>query len=133
MFHSYHAAACDEQRFAFMQKQVGEAYFHLNPYTTIPGITQPAAMHCAASNNYMWISCPNSASKNSCWGSFMVRPDGVITGNVPLHEHGVLITEIDTAIEHYDSTVAWRERAMNGIYNSGQLVDDPRSDNRQAL
>ena len=89
-------------------------------------------MHVAAGSNYMWISCPNSAAYRSCWPSFFVRPDGVITGRLELHESGILISIVDTSARFYDSTAAWRERAMTGVLHSGELVNDPRSSNRTA-
>jgi hypothetical protein len=46
---------------------------------------------------------------------------------------GILVTEIDTEEAFYDSTRAWRERAIEGKYHSGQAVADPRSDNRTDL
>ena len=30
-----------------------------------------------AANNHVWISCPNSSARQSCWPSFFVRPGGV--------------------------------------------------------
>ncbi len=133
MFHSYHAGNISAEFYDFMQRQVGIENQPFNIADTIPGITQPAAMIASSSNNYMWISCPNSSAKNSCWGSFMVRPDGVVSGNIPLHQSGVLLSEIDTSMDYYDSTCAWRGRVMSGEFNSGELVDDPRSKNRTAL
>ncbi len=93
----------------------------------------PAAMHMAAANNYMWISCPTSCAKQSCWSSFFVRPDGVITGKLKKNITGVLISEIDTETKYYDSTIAWRKRAMEGIFHSGMIVEDERSDTRTKL
>jgi predicted amidohydrolase len=133
MFHSFHAGHIDADRFQAMQDQVGSENHPLNPATTIPGITQPAAMHVAAANNYMWISCPNSSARESCWPSFFVRPDGVVTGQVPLHKTGILLSKIDTDQNYYDSTVAWRDRAMNGVFHSGTIVQDPRSERRKTL
>jgi hypothetical protein len=37
---------------------------------------------------------------------------------------GVLVSEVDTDEEIYDSTAAWRDRAMDGILHSGTLVRD---------
>ncbi len=39
---------------------------------------------------------------------------------------------MDTGQDLYDSTAAWRERAMTGTLYSGTLVSDPRSDDRAA-
>lgn len=133
MFHSFHAGNIKPDFYQFMQQQVGFDKFEINPANTIPGITQPAAMIASASNNYMWISCPNSGTRSSCWGSFVVRPDGIIADKLPRHKAGVLLTVMDTEAEFYDSTVAWRDRAIKGVYHSGELVQDARSDDRTAL
>jgi predicted amidohydrolase len=133
MFHSYHAGHITPTRFQAMRDTVGESVQPLNPGSTIPGITMPATMHAAAANNFMWISCPNSSARESCWPSFFVRPDGVITGRVRLHTAGILVSEVNPDAPLYDSTVAWRERAMRGILHSGTLVRDRRSDERTRL
>jgi deaminated glutathione amidase len=130
MFHSYHAGHISPERFQAMRATVGERLQPLNPGATIPGITMPATMQGAAANNYMWISCPNSSARESCWPSFFVRPDGVITGRLRLHTAGILVSEVNTDEPFYDSTVAWRDRAMRGIWHSGTLVRDRRSDAR---
>jgi hypothetical protein len=82
----------------------------------------PATMHAAAANNYMWITWPNTSAWESCWASFFVRPDGVITGRLRLNTAGNLVSEVDTVEQLYDSTVARRDRAMSGIFHSGTLV-----------
>jgi hypothetical protein len=133
MFHSYHAGHISPERFQAMRATVGERLQPLNPGATIPGITMPATMQGAAANNYMWISCPNSSARESCWPSFFVRPDGVITGRLRLHTAGILVSEVNTDEPFYDSTVAWRDRAMRGIWHSGTLVRDRRSDARTRL
>jgi predicted amidohydrolase len=133
MFHSYHAGHLPPKRFQAMRDTVGERLQKLNPGSTLPGITMPATMIAAAANNYMWISCPNSSARESCWPSFFVRPDGVITGRLRLHTAGILVSEVDTDEPLYDSTVAWRDRAMRGILHSGTLVHDRRSDERTRL
>jgi hypothetical protein len=66
-------------------------------------------------------------------GSFFVRPDGVITGRLRRNTAGVLVSEVDTDVEIYDSTVAWRDRAMDGVLHSGTLVRDGRSEERTRL
>jgi len=81
----------------------------------------------------MWISCPNSSAPQSCWPSFFVRPDGVVTGRLQRNVDGILVSTVDTEMEVYDSTRAWRGRAMNGIYHSGTLVNDSRSTERTSL
>ncbi len=80
-----------------------------------------------------WISCPNSSARESCWPSFFVRPDGVVTGRLRRNTAGVLVSEVDPDEEIYDSTVAWRDRAMDGVLHSGTLVRDRRSEERTRL
>jgi predicted amidohydrolase len=133
MFHSFHAGNIPPERFRAMQDDVGDGNRRLNPGATIPGITMPATMIAEAANNHVWISCPNSSARESCWPSFFVRPDGVVTGRLRRNTAGVLISEVDTDEEIYDSTAAWRDRAMSGILHSGTLVRDRRSEERTRL
>jgi predicted amidohydrolase len=133
VFHSYHAGNIPPERFEAMRDGVGERFQRLNPGSTIPGITMPATMVAEAANNHVWISCPNSSARESCWPSFFVRPDGVVTGRLRRNTAGVLVSEVDTDAEIYDSTADWRERAIDGILHSGTLVPDQRSDERTRL
>ena len=133
IFHSYHAGNISSERFEAMGDEVRRRFQKFNPESTIPGITMPATMIAEAANNHMWISCPNSSARESCWPSFFVRPDGVVTGRLRRHSAGVLVSEVDTDEPVYDSTVAWRDRAMEGVLHSGTLVRDPRSDERTRL
>ncbi len=133
MFHSYNAAHVDADKWSAIEVEIGVENHAFNPATTYPGITQPAMMHAAAGSNYMWISCSNSSAFRSCWPSFFVRPDGVITGRLGLHEAGVLLSVVDLQARYYDSTTAWRNRAMEGKLHSGELDSDPRSDNRTII
>jgi predicted amidohydrolase len=133
VFHSFNAGGLGSQRFAAMRDYVGEALHGINPGSTLPGITQPATMIAAAAANHLWISAPNSSARESCWASFFVRADGVVTGRVRLHTAGVLVSEVDPDGELYDGAAAWRDRAMAGTFHSGPLVRDPRSDDRLAL
>lgn len=133
MFHSYHAGNIPPWRFRAMKDDVGERFQRFNPGSTIPEITMPATMISEAANNHMWISCPNSSARESCWGSFFVRPDGVVTGRLRRHTAGVLISELDMDEEIYDSTAAWRDRAMDGVLHSGTLARDRRSGERTQL
>lgn len=131
MFHGFHAGGLPAERFADMEAGVG--VHHLTGGTTLPAITMPAGMIAAASNNNLWISCPNSSAPRSGWPSFFVRPDGVITGALEAETEGLLLSEVDLAADIYDSTLAWRDRAIDGVLHSGALVDDPRSKDRTGL
>lgn len=133
MFHGYHAGGLEPERYAAMEDGVGRGNRFLGAGSTLPAITMPAGMIASASNNHMWISCPNSSAAVSCWPAFFVRPDGVITGALAVEEAGVLISTVDPDAAFYDSTVAWRERAMSGQFHSGQRVEDERSRTRTAF
>jgi len=133
MFHSFHAGNMTPTRQEAMENQVGKEFHHLNFGNTLPEITMPATMTSYAANNYVWISCSNTSGLESCWASFMVRPDGVTVGKLQKNETRLLITEIDTSIQYYDSTLAWRQRAMDGQYHSGSLVEDDRSRDKVRL
>ncbi|HEY5363138.1 MAG TPA: carbon-nitrogen hydrolase family protein [Aestuariivirga sp.] len=132
MFHSYHAGGMDAKKYKEIQKDI-LPFAKFNEGSTFPAITMPATMRSYAANNYVWISCPNSSARESCWPAFFVRPDGVITGKLRRNQSGILISTIDTNQKWYDSTAAWRERAVNGILYSGTLVKDSRSTNRTKL
>jgi len=121
MFHSFHAARLSTQRAALMEQALGPRFKRYNPAATYtyPGITMPAAMTTAAACNHMWISCPNSSARQSCWPAFFVRADGVTTGRLRRNIPGVLLSAADTSEELYDSTAAWRRRAIDGTLHSG--------------
>jgi deaminated glutathione amidase len=133
MFHSYHAAHASTETIAAMRARVGLDVQALNPGGTYPGITMPATMTAAAAASHMWISCPNSSARESCWAAFFVRADGVTVGRLRRNRAGVLVSTVDTAAELYDSTSAWRDRALAGVLHSGTPVQDERSDRRTEL
>jgi pyruvate dehydrogenase E1 component len=111
---------------------LGPALAGLNRAATFsyPGITMPAAMTAEAACNHVWISCPNTSAAESAWPGFMMRADGVTAGRLRRNVAGVLVTDVNTEQELYDSTAAWRDRAMAGQLHSGTLVQDRRSADR---
>jgi predicted amidohydrolase len=133
MFHSFHAAHVSQATVSKITSQIGEEYAELNHATTYPEITMPATMIASAASSHVWISCPNSSAEYSCFGSFFVRADGVVTGRLDRHETGVLISVVDPDEPIYESTKYWRDNAMRGILHSGELVDDPKSSDRTSL
>lgn len=120
MFHSFHAGNISARKWHSMGKEIGEKYCKLNGASTLPGIVFPATIQSMAANCFMWISCSNSSAKFSAFPAFFVRPDGVMTGRLRINQAGILMSTVDTAARLYDSTVAWRERAINGVYYSGR-------------
>jgi deaminated glutathione amidase len=121
MFHSFHAGGVPAERVAAITAAIGPGYTRLNPSATCtyPGITMPAAMTTAAACNHMWISAPNSSARESLWPAFFVRADGVTTGRLRRNTPGVLISDVDTDEELYDSTRFWRRQAIAGVLHSG--------------
>ena len=97
------------------------------------GVIVPPTTQAAAASNYMWISANNTSMRESSWPSFFVRPDGVITGRLARNRPGLLMSDIDTEERYYDALRHWRKRAISGIYHSGRLVQDPRSNDRRSL
>jgi predicted amidohydrolase len=135
VFHSFHAGGLTAQTLAAVGAAIGPELAPLNPAATFtyPGITMPAAMTAAAAGSHVWISCPNSSRRESCWPAFAVRADGVTAGRLRRHRAGILLTTVDTGLPLYDSTAAWRDRALSGQLHSGTLVSDPRSTDRRSL
>ena len=93
----------------------------------------PATMVAHAATNYFWISAVNSTAKYSMWSSFAVQPDGRIAGRLEVHVPGVLVVDVDPSLKLWDASGPWRERAMQGRLHSGELADDPRSQDRTGL
>jgi predicted amidohydrolase len=135
VFHSFHAANASPERVATIGKAIGPELERLNPAATFtyPAITMPAAMTTAASSNHVWLSCPNSSAPESMWPAFFVRADGITIGRLRRNIPGVLVSTVDTDQELYDSTAAWRDRAMAGVLHSGTPVSKARSSDRTAL
>lgn len=95
-----------------------------------PKIMPPTAQARAATN-YMFISMNNSSAPHS-WASVLVTPDGLIERRLPLDEPGVMVSLVDTDRRYYDASRPYRLDAINGRWNSGELVDDARSKDRQS-
>jgi predicted amidohydrolase len=132
VFHSYHTGHLPRKVLAVLQAQVGRSLHRFNNGTTLPAITMPATMQAAASN-HVWISCSNTSARESCWPSFFVRPDGVITGRLRLNTAGILVSTVDRKEKFYDAAQFWRARAMRGVLHSGVQVRDERSDRRDRV
>ncbi len=132
LFHSFHAANASPEQVAAIGTTIGPDLGRLNrvPTFTYPGVTMPAAVTAAAASSHLWISCANSSAPESLWPAFFVRADGMTTGRLRRNVPGVLVSTVDTDEDLYDSTAAWRERAMSGVLHSGTLVSDPRSSDR---
>ena len=93
----------------------------------------PATMMCRAAENHFWISANNSQVRPARWGSFTVRPDGQIMGQLREHKTDLLLTDMTIDPKLYDAPGQWRDNAMTGTLHSGQLVEHPRSADRTCL
>jgi predicted amidohydrolase len=133
LFHSFHAGHVSRKDMKSLERDVGAGNQRFNRGSTLPSITMPATMQATAGNSFLWISCSNTSAPQSCWPSFFVRPDGVITGKLRRNRSGVLISTVDTRADLYDSTVVWRQHAMRSVFHSGTLVRDKRSRERRKL
>jgi predicted amidohydrolase len=129
VFHSYHAGHVSREQLRAGLKELGQPEGRDGRWT-LPGVTMPASMIAAAASTHVWISASNTTARESCWASLVVRPDGIIAGQLRLNTSGVLVTKVDAKAPLYDSTLAWRDRAMRGVLHSGTLVDDARSSDR---
>ena len=110
MFHSFHNAR---------QK---EGAIH-------PKIMPPTAQARAATN-YMFMSVNNSCAPRS-WESLFITPDGLIEKRLELDKPGVMVNLVDTTRKYYDASGAYRKDCINGKWNSGDAVEDPRSADRE--
>jgi len=133
MFHSYHNGHMRARPFEKARAYIGEANRRINRADNIWGLIVPPTMQACAANNYMWISATNTSAKASAWASFFVRPDGAITARLQRNRAGIILSTVDTQAQYYDASEAWRDRALRGIYHSGRLVRDRRSDDRRCL
>jgi predicted amidohydrolase len=133
IFHSYHAGHASPAWVERLRRQIGPAVIKLNRGGSFPEIRMPTSMQAAAGDNHMWISCSNTSAKHSCFPSFFVRADGLVSGRLRRHVPGVLITTVDTRERLYDGTAAWRDRAMRGVFHSGAVTRDRRSEQRTRL
>jgi predicted amidohydrolase len=97
---------------------------------SIHPVIMPITAQARAATNYFYMSLTNSSAAES-WPCQFITPDGLIQNKLPLNMPGILISEIDTNIKYYDASEPFREDAMNGKLNSGEVIPDGRSDNRR--
>lgn len=109
MFHSFHNA----------RQKKGSIH---------PKIMPPTAQARAASNS-MYISMNNSCAPRS-WESLFITPDGLIEERLRLDKPGVMVNRVDISKRFYDASRPYRLGSIEGKWNSGELVDDPRSKDR---
>lgn len=99
---------------------------------SIHPLIMPVTSQARAATNYFYISITNSSAPES-WPCHFITPNGLIQNKLALNEPGILISEIDINKKYYDASGKYRERALKGILNSGDLVEDPHSKNRTKI
>lgn len=95
-----------------------------------PKIMPPTAQ-CRAATNYLFLSVNNSCAPRS-WESLFITPDGLIERRLILDQPGVMVNEVDTGKKYYDASRPYRLDCIDGKWNSGETVQDPRSTDRQS-
>ncbi len=93
----------------------------------------PPTVQTRAATNYIWISANNSSGYYQAWSSILVRPNGEIAASLRRNRAGVMVNEVNTCEEFYDSSGPFRDGAMAGILHSGEPVQDPRSEDRHSV
>ena len=96
--------------------------------TSIHPKIMPVTAQARAATNHFFIFTTNSSAKYS-WPCHIITPDGLIAEKLAANEPGILMFTIDPEKKYYDASKSFRDRAIEGILNSGQTVNDPRSQN----
>jgi predicted amidohydrolase len=89
----------------------------------------PVTAQARAATNYFYMSLTNSSARHS-WPCHFITPDGLIVQKLPADQPGILYSEIDITEQFYDASKPFRMDAINGKLNSGETVQDERSQNK---
>lgn len=100
--------------------------------TSIHPKIMPVTAQARAATNHFFMSLTNSSAKHS-WPCHVITPDGLIAEKLPADEPGVLVYTIDVEKKYYDASKPFRDKAIEGILNSGETVTDPRSQDRHGF
>lgn len=91
----------------------------------------PPTMQARAATNYMFVSMNNSCAPRS-WQSRFITPNGLVENELELDQPGVMVNRVDTSKAYYDASRRYRDDSIQGKWHSGELIEDPRSSNRQS-
>jgi len=89
----------------------------------------PTSARVRAATNSFYMSLTNSSAPYS-WPCYFITPDGLVSKKLPANKPGILISSIDITEKFYDAARPYRMDAIGGKLNSGEVVEDPKSDNR---
>jgi deaminated glutathione amidase len=101
-------------------------------HSSIHTVIMRPTLQARAATNAMWVSAPNACGYYQSWPSVFVNPDGAIAGSLTQHRPGFMLNVVDTEAEFYDASGPFRRGAMDGVLNSGTVVNDPRSADRSS-
>ncbi len=99
---------------------------------SIHPIIMPITAQARAATNSIYMSLTNSSATES-WPCHFITPDGLIQNKLAINIPGVLISKVDLSEKYYDASGTNRDKAMSGILNSGEIVQDPHSQNRTKI
>ncbi len=99
---------------------------------SIHPLIMPVTAQAIAGSNYFYMSLTNSSAAES-WPCHFITPDGLIQNKLATNEAGMLISDIDISRQYYDASKPFRMDAINGKLNSGEIVKDPKSQDRNHL
>lgn len=108
MFHSYHAGHASPKRVKTMQGEVGTRFCRLNRGSSFSEIRMRSTMQASAGSNHIWISS-NTSARESCFPSFFLRPDGIITGLLRRNTAGTLTSAVNTNERVSGRELLWKE------------------------
>ena len=89
----------------------------------------PLSAQVRAATNGFFMSLTNSSAPYS-WPCHFITPDGMILKKLPANQQGIMISTIDITKKYYDVSADYRMDAIDGKLNSGDVVNDPKSENR---
>lgn len=100
------------------------------------GAIHPIIMHISAqahaATNYFYMSLTNSSTPES-WPCYFITPDGLVKNKLTPNTPGILISDVDISEEFYDASKEYRNDAMKGKLNSGDIVHDTLSAKRTKI
>lgn len=99
---------------------------------SIHPLIMPVTSQAMAASNYFYMSLTNSSAPES-WPVHFITPDGLVQNKLPANEPGVLISDIDLSRNYYDASRPFRPDAIQGKLNSGEVIADPRSADRNRI
>lgn len=93
----------------------------------------PSAAQGHAACNHIWICGANTAKRESCFGGFVIHPNGTFAARYPRNRSGVFTFEIKPRNTGPDLAAHARPKVMKSLDHLARPIRDPRSLDRQCL